>query len=312
MKIRKLKLKDAPFMLEWMHDCEIVQYMHTNFSKKTLDDCKNFIIKSKNDEKNFHFAIVNDNDEYMGTVSLKCINYLDKSAEFGITVRRSAMGNGYSWYGMFSILKYAFETLDLSYVYWCVPRNNARAVRFYDKHHFSDFADVPSEALERYLHEPNVKWYIAKKDMLLSMSRRNTILGCKIIKIKTIDTTGSGQLSFFEGEKSLPFAIKRIYYISKVPEGKRRGFHAHKELKQLLFCPYGEISIILDDGINREEILLNDPSTGIVIEKPIWREMVWIKTDSVLCVAASDYYSEDDYIRSYDDFKTYLREVNDK
>ena len=295
-------------MLEWMHDYDVVQFMQTDFSRKTLDDCKEFIIKAKNQKENIHFAIVNDGDEYMGTVSLKHIDYTDKSAEFGITIRKCAMGEGYSWYGMLSILKYAFEKLGLSYVYWCVSRSNVRAVRFYEKHHFSDFIDVPNKITDRYIGETNFKWYIAKKDDLLTINHRDSILGCKVICIKTIDTAGSGQLSFFEGEKNLPFAIKRVYYISNVPEGIRRGFHAHKELKQLLFCPYGEINIILDDGYRREEILLNDPSIGLLIEKPIWREMVWIKSYSVLCVAASNYYSEGDYIRNYGDFISFLKQ----
>ena len=84
----------------------------------------------------------------------------------------------------------------------------------------------------------------------------------------------------------------------------------HKELKQLLFCPYGEIRLILDNGSVREEITLNDPSIGVVIDKPIWREMLWLKKDSVLCVAASEYYDEDDYIRDYGEFRDYIRRKN--
>ena len=94
-----------------------------------------------------------------------------------------------------------------------------------------------------------------------------------------------------------------MYYISKVPEGTRRGFHAHKNLKQLLFCPYGRIQLVLENKNGREEIELSDPSIGVVIEEPTWREMLWIQKDSVLCVAASDYYEVEDYIRDYDEFR---------
>ena len=69
-------------------------------------------------------------------------------------------------------------------------------------------------------------------------------MACKVAHIKTIPTVDAGELSFFEANNDIPFDIKRIYYISKVPEGVRRGFHAHKELKQLLFCPYGRIQLI--------------------------------------------------------------------
>ena len=98
------------------------------------------------------------------------------------------------------------------------------------------------------------------------------------------------------------------YYISKVPEGIRRGFHAHKKLKQLLFCPYGKIQLILDNGKEREEITLSDPSVGVVIDRLIWREMLWLQKDSVLCVAASDFYEVEDYIRDYDEFLRLAKE----
>ena len=100
--------------------------------------------------------------------------------------------------------------------------------------------------------------------------------------------------------------IRDRYYISKVPEGTRRGFHAHKKLKQLLFCPYGRIQLILESKHGREEIELSDPSVGVVIEEPTWREMLWLQKDSVLCVAASEFYDVEDYIRDYQEFKEYI------
>lgn len=130
-------------------------------------------------------------------------------------------------------------------------------------------------------------------------------------EIKTIDKTYSGNqsgfLSFFEGGIDLPFDIKRVYYISGVKKGGVRGFHAHKELKQFLFCPYGSIELTLEDENNRVVVLLNSINKGILIDHIVWREMKWLEDDSILFVAASDYYSEDDYIRSYEDFKKLVR-----
>ena len=130
----------------------------------------------------------------------------------------------------------------------------------------------------------------------------------KIIDIKTIDSGYAGKLSFFEGSRDIPFEIKRIYYIHGVPEGSRRGGHAHIALWQILFCPYGSIDIILDDGHKRESVLLDDPSKGLVIGPGLWREMIWLKENSVLCVAASEDYNEKDYIRDYSTFIQYVRE----
>lgn len=126
----------------------------------------------------------------------------------------------------------------------------------------------------------------------------------EIIQIKTIcDQDASyGALSFFEGEKDIPFQIKRVYFIYETQIGMHRGFHAHKLNWQLLFCPYGKIDIILDSGKGRETVALDDPSKGLLLHPGLWREMVRKQDRSVLCVAASEPYDPDDYIRNYEDF----------
>ena len=164
--------------------------------------------------------------------------------------------------------------------------------------------DLPQKVLDRYKDVENLKWYSILKGDELKLPE--VVAGCKVIRIKTISTVDAGELSFFEATHEIPFDIKRIYYISKVPEGIRRGFHAHKELKQLLFCPYGKIQLILENENGREEIELSDPSVGVLIDRCTWREMLWMEKNSVLCVAASDFYTEDDYIRNYEDFRQYM------
>lgn len=134
MNLRELKLKDAPFMLEWMHDPTVVKSMQANFTQKTLEDCKLFIKNSWNDKHNLHLAIVDDQDIYMGTVSLK--NIQNFSAEFAITVRTIAMGKGYSKYGMEQILDIGKKKRGLKKIYWCVSPENKRAIRFYDKNEY--------------------------------------------------------------------------------------------------------------------------------------------------------------------------------
>ena len=298
MYLRKLKITDAPLMLAWMHDKNVTGSLRTDFSSKTLKDAENFIRISWRDKKNLHLAIAADDDEYMGTVSLKHIE--KESAEFAITVRTEAMGHGYSWFGMEAIIEKAFSELGLECVYWCVSKENVRAIRFYEKHNFHEVIDIPKTILDRYLGDNNLKWFSVLKGDEINV--RDIVAGCRVIRIKTIPTVNAGELSFFEGTRELPFSIKRVYYISKVPEGVRRGFHAHKELKQLLFCPYGRIQLVLENKNGREEIELSDPSIGVLIEECTWREMIWLQKDSVLCVAASDFYKPDDYIRDYSEF----------
>ena len=287
-------------MLEWMHDASVTRYLSADFSSKTLQDAESFIISSWDDMDNVNLAIVSDEDEYMGTVSLKHIE--EGSAELTIAVRSEAMSRGYSWYGMNEILSKAFDEYELESVYWCVSKENARAIRFYDKHNFHEIIDIPQSIRNRHANSGNYKWYsVLKGDDFLS---KDYVAGCKVIHIKTVPTVNAGELSFFEASHDVPFEIKRIYYISKVPEGVRRGFHAHRKLKQLLFCPYGRIQLVLENEIGREEIELFDPSVGVLIDRPTWREMLWLQKDSVLCVAASEFYEPEDYIRDYSAFKS--------
>lgn len=128
-----------------------------------------------------------------------------------------------------------------------------------------------------------------------------------ILKINTRKTPLMGSLSFFEANKDIPFDIKRIYYIYQVPNGVQRGGHAHLTLSQILFCPYGQIRVVLDDGIKKEEVILDEPSKGLIIPSGIWRDMIWEINNSVLCVAASNYYDESDYIRDYGEFKKLVK-----
>lgn len=116
-----------------------------------------------------------------------------------------------------------------------------------------------------------------------------------------------GSLIALEENHNVPFDVKRVYYIFATAEGIRRGYHAHKNLKQLAICVSGNCKFLLDDGTKQKHIELNSPTQGLLIEGLIWREMYNFSPDCVLIVLADDYYKEADYIRDYDNF---LKEVN--
>ena len=158
MKLRKLELSDAPLMLEWMHDKSVVEDLRTNFLSKTLEDCENFIKNSWNDENNINVAIVDEDNVYMGTVSLK--NIKDNTAEFGITVRKAAMGKGYAIEGMKEMLRIAFEEMGIHSVYWCVSPDNHRAVRFYDKNEFKRVKASKLSTIDENYTTEQIRYYI--------------------------------------------------------------------------------------------------------------------------------------------------------
>lgn len=103
-------------------------------------------------------------------------------------------------------------------------------------------------------------------------------------------------------EKAVPFDIKRVYYIYETGEGVSRGFHAHRNLKQVAICVAGKCRMVLDNGETREETWMSSPTRGLLIESMVWREMHDFSRDCVLLVLASEHYDESDYIRNYEVF----------
>ncbi len=111
-----------------------------------------------------------------------------------------------------------------------------------------------------------------------------------------------GLLVPIESGKSVPFDIKRAYYLYRTLPGVRRGLHAHRHLQQIAFAVSGVCSFLLDDGRWQENVRLDRPERGLLIEPMVWHEMYDFSEDCVLLVLASDHYDEADYIRSRADF----------
>lgn len=131
----------------------------------------------------------------------------------------------------------------------------------------------------------------------------------RVVDVKTIthEDPKYGSLTFLEGERDIPFPIRRVYWITETEAELHRGFHAHKLNCQLLYCPYGKIDLILDDGVEKNTVTLDRPGKGLIIMPGLWREMIWRESGSVLCVLASEYYDASEYIRDYDEFIKYSK-----
>lgn len=112
-----------------------------------------------------------------------------------------------------------------------------------------------------------------------------------------------GSLIALECEKEVPFCVRRTYYIYGTQPWTPRGFHAHRNLKQLLIAVSGSVNIHCEFGGVKQEFLLDSPDKGLLIEGLVWREMHDFSEGAVLLVLASEHYSEEDYIRDYEVFK---------
>ena len=126
-------------------------------------------------------------------------------------------------------------------------------------------------------------------------------MNIKLIEFKSLGDD-RGELISLEENRNIPFEIKRVYYLFRTKPNERRGFHAHKELKQIVIALHGSCRFLLDDGYEKKEVLLNRPNYGIFIESFIWREIFDFSEDCVLLVLANSVYDEADYIRDYEEF----------
>lgn len=124
--------------------------------------------------------------------------------------------------------------------------------------------------------------------------------------INTLSAGAEGSLSVIEGCASIPFSIKRVYYLHSMDMATRRGFHAHKTLWQCIVCVHGSFELSLEGQAGIFNFTLNNPTQGVIIPPGYWREMNMLSENTVILVLASQVYSEDDYIRNYDEFKTWL------
>lgn len=160
MELRSLQQKDAQRMLQWMHDKSVTKDLKANFAALQLEDCEKFIQEAGEDQHMaLHLAIVDDQDVYMGTVSLKDINLVHGYAEFAIVLHPDAMGKGYGDYAMKEILRVGFTKYALAHIIWCVDDVNIRAVKFYNKHGYQEIMNPPVEYAERYHDISKIHWY---------------------------------------------------------------------------------------------------------------------------------------------------------
>jgi hypothetical protein len=130
------------------------------------------------------------------------------------------------------------------------------------------------------------------------------------MKITLIDlpkiTDPRGNLTVAEGLDKVPFEIKRAYWVYDVPAGESRGGHAHKRLYQLVVALSGSFTVTLDDGHERQTVLLNHPWQGLLIETNTWRTLDDFSSGAVCLVLASEHFEEEDYIYDYDEFLKYV------
>ncbi len=129
-----------------------------------------------------------------------------------------------------------------------------------------------------------------------------SVFDCTIVELDKHHSDRKGNLTVVENSITLPFNVKRVYWIYDVPGGESRGAHAHKELEQLIVAASGSFTVTLDDGVNKRSFFLNRPYQGLYVKPGLWRDLVDFSSGAVAMVLASEIYKKEDYIRNYHEF----------
>lgn len=128
------------------------------------------------------------------------------------------------------------------------------------------------------------------------------VFDCSMVELDRHHSDRKGNLTVVENGVTLPFDVKRVYYLYDIPGGESRGSHAHKELEQLIVAASGSFKVTLDDGKVKRSFFLNRPYQGLYVKPGLWRDLEDFSSGAVCMVLASEVYQAEDYIRDYDFF----------
>lgn len=142
----------------------------------------------------------------------------------------------------------------------------------------------------------------SQPSMSSPQSIKYNVFDCTMVELDRHHSDRKGNLTVVENGQTLPFDVKRVYYLYDVPGGENRGSHAHKELSQLIIAASGSFTVTLDDGNCKRSFFLNRPYQGLYVKPGMWRDLEDFSSGAVCMVLASEVYQKEDYIRDYQEF----------
>lgn len=185
-----------------------------------------------------------------------------------------------------------FSTNALALEFGSIPYDVNDYIRDYD-----DFKEYAKNCKSEVVKEP-----IKSTDRSTCKSPKYNVFDCTMVELDKHHSDRKGNLTVVENGKTLPFDVKRVYYLYDVPGGESRGAHAHKDLEQLIIAASGSFKVTLDDGKCKRTFFLNRPYQGLYVKPGMWRDLEDFSSGAVCMVLASDVYQSEDYIRDYDEF----------
>lgn len=205
--------------------------------------------------------------------------------------------------------------LNRSYFGLYIPKGLWREIREFSTNAVAlEFGSIPYDVndyirdYETFLAFSKSEKPVLKSDENLTnkpieaSSKQYDVFDCTMLELDRHHSNRKGNLTVVENGKTLPFDVKRVYYLYDIPGGESRGAHAHKELSQLIIAVSGSFRVTLDDGNVKRSFILNRPYQGLYVKPGIWRDLDDFSAGAVCMVLASEIYKKEDYIRSYDEF----------
>lgn len=203
--------------------------------------------------------------------------------------------------------------LNRSYYGLYIPKGLWREIKEFSTNALAlEFGSIPYSA-DDYIRDYEVyKEYVKSEHQSIQiepLTIRNSqdlgkysVFDCTMVELDCHHSDRNGNLTVVENGATLPFDVKRVYYIYDVPGGESRGAHAHRELEQLIVAASGSFTVTLDDGKSKRSFFLNRPYQGLYVRPGLWRDLVDFSSGAVAMVLASDVYKKEDYIRDYNEF----------
>ena len=132
--------------------------------------------------------------------------------------------------------------------------------------------------------------------------KKSKIFDCSVFELDRHHSDRRGNLTVIENGLTLPFDVRRVFYLYDVPGGESRGGHAHRMQSQFIVAASGSFTVTLDDGHVKRTFLLNHPYQGLYITPGIWDSLDDFSSGAVCMVFSSGPFDEKDYIRDYKEF----------
>ena len=192
-----------------------------------------------------------------------------------------------------------FSTNSLALVLASTKFDEKDYIRNYDEFLSEELKDKSDKSIENSIINQQNSVNPCKS---LDKKTNFTVYDCTIIELDKHHSDRKGNITVVENNETVPFEIKRTYYLYDIPGGEERGAHAHKELRQLIIAASGSFDVVLNDGNVKRTFTLNRPYQGLLVVPGIWRELNNFSSGSVCLVLASMPYEVEDYIRDYDEF----------